>query len=118
MAVQLCALKLFGQFINNPNELASEIIAYLCKQISFEITATVAIPQRDNTRTTHKKLIFKRLGFSRFDEACEVFQSWVQTKVDKGIILSDQISSEAERFLIANNIVKNNWLFTILIEKR
>jgi len=104
VAVELCSLKLFGQFISNPNELTSEIIAYLCKQISFEITATVAIPRRNNTRTTHKQLIFKHLGFSKFDESRDVFQSWVQEKVGEGIILSDQIFPEAERFLIANKI--------------
>jgi hypothetical protein len=104
VAVQLCSLKLFGQFVNNPNELASEIIAYLCKQTSSEITATVAIPLRDATKTAHKKLIFKHLGFSSFDGARKVFQLWVQKKVDDGVILSDQIFPEAERFLITNKI--------------
>jgi len=104
VAVQMCSLKLFGQFLDNPNDLASEIISYICKQLAVPITVRVEIPKRDATRTAHKKLIFNHLGFSRFDGASDLFRSWVQTKVDDGIILSDEITPDAEKFLIEHKI--------------
>ncbi len=104
IASQIGSLKLFGQFLNNPNELASEIIAYICRQVKMPITVTISIPQRDGTRTEHKKVIFNHLGFSKFNDAQNVFHAWIRNQVDNGIILVDQIVSKAEVFLIENKI--------------
>lgn len=104
MAVQIGSLRLFGQFLNNPNNLPSEIISYLCKQLSIPIVATVIIPQRDATRTEQKKLIFDHLGFSKFVDVSEMFRSWVQTRVDGGTILADQLVVKAEKFLIDQKV--------------
>ena len=104
LGIQICSLRLFGQFLNKPNQLASEIIVYICKQISIPIVVTVEMPQRDATKSQHKKLIFEYLGFSKFDDSIELFKSWVQSKVEEGIILTDKILLQAESFLIKNRI--------------
>lgn len=102
--LQMCALKLFGQLLDNPNRLDSQIIGYACKALGLPIVATVNIPDRDATRTEHKKLIFEYLNFSRFEEATEVFHAWLKHKVHTGIMTCEQIYPEAEIFLIKNNI--------------
>ena len=84
--------------------MASEIIVYICKQISIPIVLTVKVPNRDATKTEHKKLIFEYLKFSKFDESIDIFKSWVQSKVEEDTILTDQIFLQAESFLIKNRI--------------
>ena len=104
-SIELSGFKLFGQFIENPNELSSSIIGYLCKQLEIPIVATVDLPYREATKTHHKKLIFEYLNFSKFSNALPVFKSWMKKKIDEGFILVDEIYPLAEQFLIQNRIM-------------
>ena len=61
VSIQICSLRLFGQFFSQPNDLESRIIAYIRKQLNLSMTGTVESPQRDATCTEYKKLIFEHL---------------------------------------------------------
>jgi hypothetical protein len=87
-SIQLCSLKLFGQFFNHTNDLESRIIGYLCKQLDLPIVGTVENPHRDATRTEYKKIIFEHLQFVRFEDALDIFKNWLKTKVAEGFILT------------------------------
>lgn len=102
--LQLCALRLFGQLLDNPNRLDSQIIGYACKALKLPIVATVNIPDRDATRTEHKKLIFDYLGFSKFEEAVNIFHNWLKQKIHVGTMTCEQIYPDAEIYLIKNKI--------------
>ena len=47
------------------------VIGHACKSINLPITATVFIPDRDATKTEHKKQIFEHLKFIKFEDALE-----------------------------------------------
>lgn len=104
-SIQLCSLKLFGQFFNHPNDLESRIIGYLCKQLDLAIMGTVESPQRDATRTDYKKIIFEHLKFSKFEESIEFFKNWLKSKAAEGFVLAEQLLAGAEKFLIKNRII-------------
>lgn len=104
-SVQLCSLKLFGQFFNHPNDLDTSILGYLCRQLKLPIVSTVKSPHRDATRTEYKKQIFEYLQFSNFEDAIGIFKTWLRSRIDYGLILIEQILPEAEKFLISNKIM-------------
>ncbi|NQY75280.1 MAG: DUF4158 domain-containing protein, partial [Candidatus Margulisbacteria bacterium] len=81
--LQLCSLRLFGQILEIPNTLNSQIIGYACKMLELPIVATVPISNRGSTRTDHKKLIFEHLNFKQFEESAPSFQKWlnIQSKL-------------------------------------
>ena len=102
--LQLCALRLFGQLLENPNVLDTRIISYACKSLRSEIIATVEIPARDATRTDYKKFIFSHLNFKQFNEAKTHFYRWLNQKVQTGMLVPEKLVPEAEAFLVANKI--------------
>ena len=104
VSIQICSLRLFGQFFSHPNDLESRIIAYICKQLNLSMTGTVESPQRDATRTEYKKLIFEHLQFVKFEDATIIFRDWLKSKISEGYILTEQLLPDAERFLIKNKI--------------
>jgi TnpA family transposase len=102
--LQVCALKLFGQLLDNPNVLDSRVIGHACKSLSLEIVGTVEIPERDATKTDYKKQIFEYLNFQQFKDAKSDFRLWLTDKVKAGSIVPEKLISEAETFLIGQKI--------------
>jgi TnpA family transposase len=103
--LQLCSLRLFGQLLDNPNSLDGQIIGYACRILRIPIVATAEIPTREATKTEHKKQVFEYLGFSKFEESLDIFQSWLQSVINNGYIIAEKIVSEAESFLIKSKIL-------------
>jgi len=102
--LQICALKLFGQLLDNPNTIDARIIGHACKLLIIEAIGTVKIPSRPATRSEYKKLIFSHLNFQEFNIGKSVFQQWLETKVISGILVPEKLLPEAETFLVANKI--------------
>ena len=102
--LQLCSLRLFGQILEIPNTLNSQIIGYACKMLELPIVATVPISNRGSTRTDHKKLIFEHLNFKQFEESAPSFQKWLNIQSKLGLIVQAHIQKKAEEFLINNKI--------------
>ncbi len=104
-SVQLCSMKLYGRFLENPNELSNQVISYICKQLTLFPSITVRKPIRKATYIGHRKLIFEHLGFVSFsDQYHEMLKEWSIDKMDKGILLVEHLHPQAERFLISNHI--------------
>lgn len=102
--LQLCSLRCFGQMLENPNTLDSQIVGYACKSLNLPITATIAIPERDATRSEQKKQIFEHLKFKKFEDAAIQFSEWLKIQATKGFFVQEQIQNSAEDFLIRNRI--------------
>ena len=64
--LQVCALRMFGQLLENLNALDSRIVGHACNTLNLPILDTVEIPSRNATRTEYKKQIFDHLSFTRF----------------------------------------------------
>jgi TnpA family transposase len=105
LAIQLCAMQLYGRFIENPNTLCNQVTSYLCKQVDLPPTLIIERPRRKATFTEHRKLIFNHLGFTNFNKkAMAALQTWVKSKINAGILLIEQLYPQAEQFLLASRI--------------
>lgn len=102
--LQVCALKLFGQLMDNPNILDTRIIGHVCQLLGLEIVGTVALPLREATKTDYKKLLFNHLGFRTFNATKSIFHQWLKEKVKRGDVIPEKLIPEAEAFLIINKI--------------
>ena len=71
LATQLCAVRLYGRFLLNPNELPAQVINYLSRQLDLDPVLSVNIPERKATLTEHRQNILSYLGFKKYDKQAE-----------------------------------------------
>jgi hypothetical protein len=76
VATQLCAVRLYGRFLAEANNLSPRIISYLNTQLGLPPTLTIQIPSREATHSEQRKNILGYLGFSKYDD---VIQAKLQT---------------------------------------
>lgn len=68
LAVQLCAVRLYGRFLNSVHDLSPRILNYLGSQLGLPPSLTIEVPDRKATYTEHRKNLLDYLGFQKFDE--------------------------------------------------
>ena len=68
IAVQLCAIRLYGRFLSEANDLSPRIINYLNGQLGLPPSLVVKVPNREATYIKHRRNILSYLGFRKFDE--------------------------------------------------
>jgi Domain of unknown function (DUF4158) len=68
IAIQLCAVRLYGRFLNHVNDLSPHIINYLGQQLDLPPSLAVTVPERKATYTDHRHNIMTYLGFQKFDD--------------------------------------------------
>lgn len=102
--LQVCSLRLLGQLLDNPNTLNTRIVGHACKSLALDIVGTVEVPERDATRTDYKQSIFTHLKFKPFNNAKDKFYSWLEQKVQAGMLVPEMLVPEAETFLIMSKI--------------
>lgn len=105
LAIQLCAMRLYGRFLNQLNDLSPRVISYLSNQLELPPTLTVAVPEREATLLEHRNNILQYLGFKRFDEKAEAaLDRWIEEHARQGL-LPDELFHRAERHLLLKRIV-------------
>lgn len=104
-AIQLCAMRLYGRFLNQLHDLSSRVISYLSSQLDLPPTLTVDVPEREATLLEHRNNILKYLGFQRSDNKAEAdLDRWIEEHARQGL-LPDELFHRAERYLLLNRIV-------------
>ncbi len=104
-AIQLCAMRLYGRFLNQLHDLSPRVISYLSSQLDLPPTLTVDVPEREATLLEHRNNILKYLGFQRFDDKAEAdLDRWIEEYARQGL-LPDELFHRAERYLLLNRIV-------------
>ena len=63
IAIQLCAVRLYGRFLNQVHDLSPHIINYLGQQLDLPPSLGVEVPERKATYTDHRQNIMAYLGF-------------------------------------------------------
>lgn len=105
MGVQLCAVRLYGRLLENPHELSSQVISYICRQLNLDPTIHIGKPTRKATYIEHRRLIFKHLQFSNFDSSArKMLEAWIIRKIQEGQILTEQLYDQAAQFLVISKI--------------
>tara|TARA_R110000868_G_scaffold173894_1_gene410305 strand:- start:4851 stop:5240 length:390 start_codon:yes stop_codon:yes gene_type:complete len=85
MAIQLCAMRLYGRFLAEVSDLSPRIVNYLNNQLGLPPSLTVPTADREATFSEQRKNILRYLGFSKYDnEAQAKLQAWLgkQTRQD------------------------------------
>ena len=71
IAIQLCAVRLYGRFLNTVNDLSPRILSYLNTQLDLPPALTVRVPERRATVANYQKHILAHLGFQRFSDPAQ-----------------------------------------------
>lgn len=87
IAIQLCAVRLYGRFIVEVNDLSPRIVNYLNTQLELPPAITVPEPEREATLSERRKLILSYLGFSKYDDKAQAnLQTWLEKQAFQGLL--------------------------------
>jgi hypothetical protein len=101
IAVQICAVRLYGRFIGEVDDLSVRILSYLSGQLNLQPIMTIQKPERRATRSDYQQKILTYLGFKRFDEAAEeMLRAWLTQKAEQRA-LPEALFPEAEQYLLS-----------------
>ena len=101
IAVQLCAVRLYGRFLTGLQDLSPRILNHLASQLALPPTLTIEEPEREATALEQRKNILHYLGFQRFDDTRQAqLQTWLEEQATQGM-LPDALFQQAEAFLLA-----------------
>lgn len=105
MAIQICAVRLYGRFLNQVHDLSPQIVNYLGQQLDLPPSLAVEIPEREATYLEHRQTVLKHLGFQRFDEGAQTqLEAWLEQKARLGL-LPDELFQQAEHYLLDHHIL-------------
>ncbi len=105
IAIQLCAVRLYGRFLNSVHDLSPRIVSYLNGQLDLPPSIAVKAPKREATYLEQRKNILGYLEFQRFDESVqEQLQVWLEERAKQGV-LPDELFQQAEQHLLANRML-------------
>ena len=54
IAIQICAVRLYGRFLNPVHDVSPHIVGYLGKQLALPPSLTVEVPEREATYLEHR----------------------------------------------------------------
>jgi TnpA family transposase len=102
VAIQLCAVRLYGRFLNEVHDLSPRIVNYLSGQLDLPPSLTIQAPERKATYAEQRRNILDFLGFQSFDEMAQArLQVWLEEKARQGL-LPAALFEQAEDYLLAN----------------
>lgn len=105
IAIQLCAIRLYGRFLVEVNDLSPRILSYLNSQLDLPPSLTINTPNRDATFSEQRKNILSYLGFSKYDDkARSRLQAWLAKQAEQGF-LPDELFLRAERYLLSTKVI-------------
>jgi dsDNA-binding SOS-regulon protein len=105
IAVQICAIRLYGRFLQHVHDLSPHIINYLGQQLDLPPSLTVEVPEREATYLEQHQNILKHLGFQRFDHNVQAqLEAWIAQQARLGT-LPDALFQQAENHLLAQRVL-------------
>jgi len=105
IAIQLCAVRLYGRFLNDVHELSPRIVNYLNSQLDLPPSLTIQTPEREATALEHRKNILTYLGFRKFDDTAQKELShWIEQQTRQES-LPNELFHQAESYLFDKRIL-------------
>ena len=105
IAIQICAIRLYGRFFNEVSSISIRIINYLNNQLELPPSLTITTPERDATFSEQRKNILEYLGFTKYDEQTQNhLKSWLEKLALHGN-LPNELFQKAEHYLLTANVV-------------
>jgi hypothetical protein len=104
VSIQLCAMRLYGRFLVEVNELSPRIVNYLNTQLALPPSLSIAIPKREATFSEQRKNILSYLGFQKYNESTqEKLGLWLKEQASEGR-LPNELFLRAEQYLLSAKI--------------
>ena len=105
VAIQICAVRLQGNFVDSVLTLSPRVMSYLHYQLKLPPTAFVNEPERRATRSGYHGQILSYLEFGKYNrKSKDEFEEWVKSKAEQGVLPSD-ILELAEDFLVKKKVI-------------
>ena len=105
IAIQICAVRLYGRFVNPFHDVSPHIVNYLGQQLDLPPSLTVEVPEREATYLEHRQNVLKHLGFQRFDQRVqEQLEAWLEQQARRGL-LPDALFQQAENHLLDRRVL-------------
>ena len=116
IAIQLCALRLYGRFLVEVNDLSPRIVSYLSHQLELPPSLTINTPGRDATFSEQRKNILTYLGFSKYDDAAQTsLEKWLTKQAEQGCLPDELFLRAAQHLLNAKVILPGSSILERLI---
>jgi hypothetical protein len=105
MALQICAVRVYGRFSNHVHDVSPHILNYLGQQLALPPSLTVEAPEREATVLEHRQNVLKHLGFQRFDPMAQAqLETWIAQQARRGT-LPEALFQQAEQHLFAQRVL-------------
>ena len=105
IAVQLCALRLYGRFLGEANDVSPRIVNYLNTQLDLPPSLIIRTPERPATCSEQRTNILDYLGHRKFDDEVQAqLQAWLELQVRENET-PDQLFQQAEGYLLSERII-------------
>ena len=105
LAIQMCAVRLYGRLLTQINDLSARVAHYLAVQLDLPPSLTIKVPEREATYLEHRQNILNSLGFRKFDEAVQTqLETWLKQQARSGV-LPDELFQQAEDSLLDHRIL-------------
>jgi len=105
VAIQLCAVRLYGRFVPQVHALSPHIVHYLGHQLDLPPSLALEVPERKATYIDHRQQILTYLGFQKFDDTAHAhFTTWLHQQARQGL-LPDALFQQAEQYLLDRRIL-------------
>jgi TnpA family transposase len=105
VAVQLCALRLYGRFLGEANEVSPRIVNYLNTQLELPPSLIIRAPERAATVSEQRMQLLTYLGHRKFDDAVQTqLQGWLAGQTQDNVT-PDQLFQRAESYLLSERII-------------
>jgi hypothetical protein len=105
VAIQICAVRLYGRFLNQVHDVSPHIVDYLGQQLDLPPSLGVEVPEREATYLEQRQNILKHLGFQRFDQNAQAqLEIWIEQQARLGN-LPDTLFIQAETHLLDNRVL-------------
>ena len=105
IAIQLCAVRLYGRFLVEVNDLSPRIVSYLNSQLDLPLSLTINTPDRDATFSEQRKNILTYLGFTKYEDTAQAsLEKWLSKQAEQGF-LPDELLLRAEQYLLNTKVI-------------
>ena len=105
IAIQLSAVRLYGRFLVEVNDLSPRIVSYLNSQLDLPPSLTINTPDRDATFSEQRKNILTYLDFSKYDDNAQAsLEKWLSKQAEQGY-LPDELFLRAEQHLLSAKVI-------------
>lgn len=105
IAIQICAVRLYGRFVHHVHDVSPHIVNYLGQQLDLPPSLTVEVLEREATALEHRQNVLQHLGFQRFDPSVQAqLETWIAQQARRGT-LPDALFQQAENYLLDKRVL-------------